>query len=196
MPEQRRAGLIVVAARPQARNQRFPAPLGVENSTGRHEGMARIYENLIADHDRHRSLLEKIAAADAGSTERQGAFDQLRIELQAHAAAEEESLYAIMLADPDLRDSARHSVAEHKEIDDKLGELVDLDGSSDDWTKAFEELRHRYLHHIDEEEEEMFPEAEQGLSAADERKAADTFEERKPEELEIAKAEQPGDDRD
>ena len=58
-----------------------------------------------------------------------------------HAAAEEESLYATMLGDPKMRDEARHSVAEHKEIDDRLGELIEMnDFASDKWTERFNKL--------------------------------------------------------
>lgn len=157
---------------------------------------ARIFEDLKSDHDKHREMLEKIAETHGDSEERRTLFEALRTELQAHAAAEEESLYAIMLGCPDLRDEARHSVAEHKEIDDLLGELCDTDMSSGAWLTKFKEMRHRYLHHIDEEEDEMFPKAAEGLSSRAERKAAETFEERKPAELELASDEMPGDDRD
>ncbi len=62
-----------------------------------------------------------------------------------------------MLANPELRDDARHSVSEHKEIDDFLGALADLDTASTEWTETFGKMRHRYEHHIDEEEERCFP---------------------------------------
>lgn len=155
---------------------------------------ARIFEDLKRDHDRHRKLLAKLG--DAEEKERRPLFEALRKELQAHAAAEEESLYATMLACPDLRDDARHSVSEHKEIDDRLGELVEADPKSDDWTETFGELRHRYLHHIDEEEEEMFPKAAEGLTDAAEKRIAEVFERRKPRELERAEEETPGDERE
>lgn len=157
---------------------------------------ARIFKDLKADHDRHRKLLEGLAGTSGDSEERRTLFEELRTELQAHAAAEEESLYATMLEDPDLRDSARHSVAEHKELDDMLGELVETDMATGAWLNKFKELRHRYLHHIDEEEREMFPEADEGLSRKEAAEAAKTFEERKPRELEIAADEMPGDARD
>lgn len=157
-------------------------------------GDARIFEDLKRDHDRHRKLLAQLSEAEA--EERGTLFEALRKELQAHAAAEEESLYATMLGCPDLRDDARHSVSEHKEIDDKLGELVDADPTSRDWTEAFDELRHRYLHHIEEEEEEMFPKASEGLTHAAEERIADVFERRKPRELERAAEEKPGDERE
>lgn len=157
---------------------------------------ARIFQDLKADHDRHREMLAKLSNTPADSDKRATQFEELRLELAAHAAAEEESLYATMLGVPELRDDARHSVSEHKEIDDFLGELSKLDIQSDDWTATFEKLQHRYLHHIDEEEEEMFPEASKVLNDLDEARLANIFEDRKPKELEIASEDKPGDDRD
>lgn len=157
---------------------------------------ARIYADLKADHDRHRALFERLEASTRGSEERRSLFEELRRELQAHAAAEEESLYAVMLADPDLRDEARHSVAEHKEIDDLLRELADIPAQDIGWITRLRQLRHRYEHHIDEEEEEMFPAAARELPKRAEDKAAKVFEERKPAELERAETEQPGDERE
>ena len=156
---------------------------------------ARIFEDLKQDHDRHRKMLSEIDQTDGGAERRQK-FEALRKELQAHAAAEEESLYATMLGIPDLRDDARHSVSEHKEIDDFLGELLEMDVDSADWEETFGKLQHRYLHHIDEEEEEMFPKAAGELSAEAEERIAKVFEKRKPRELARAAAEKPGDGRD
>lgn len=155
---------------------------------------ARIYADLKADHDRHRDLLQRIDAASGD--ERAELFEEFRVEVFAHAAAEEEALYATMLANPDLRDEARHSVSEHKEIDDYLGEIAKLDPASNEWNQRFAEMRHRYEHHIDEEEEEMFPAAAKELSDEEEARIATVFEERKPKELEIAESTEAGDDRD
>lgn len=157
---------------------------------------ARIFQDLKSDHDKHREMLEQLGKTQGASDERQTLFESLRKELQAHAAAEEESLYATMLACPELRDEARHSVSEHKEIDDFLGELLDIDMSSGAWLTKFKEMRHRYLHHIDEEEEEMFPSAAKTLSAKAEKEMARTFEARKPHELQMAEDEKPGDERE
>jgi hemerythrin HHE cation binding domain-containing protein len=155
---------------------------------------ARIFQDLKADHDRHRTLLAQIA--DTAADDRQGLFETFRIDVTAHAAAEEESLYATMLANPDLRDDARHSVSEHKEVDDYLGELVKLDFGGSEWEAKFAEMRHRYEHHIDEEEEDMFPAAADKLSDAEEARLAEVFERRKPKELERAENAKPGDERE
>lgn len=155
---------------------------------------ARIFEELKADHDRHRELLKAIAGAQG--EKRAALFEDFRIEVTAHAAAEEESLYATMLGKPDLRDEARHSVSEHKEIDDFFGEMLDLETGSPEWQAKFDEMRHRYEHHIDEEEEEMFPAAADSLSEIEQAKLGNIFGDRKPKEFEAAEEAQPGDDRD
>jgi hypothetical protein len=157
---------------------------------------ARIFADLKQDHDRQRKLLAQLGETQGASDDRKTLFETLRQELQAHAAAEEESLYATMLGRPDLREDARHSVSEHKEVDDMLGELVEMDMGQGGWLVKFKEMRHRYLHHIDEEEKEMFPTAAKDLTKADEERIAKVFESRKPRELERAANEMPGDARE
>lgn len=158
---------------------------------------ARIYADLKADHDRHRDLLKRLAATSGEGDERGRLFAELRTEIGAHAAAEEESLYATMLATPDLREDAVHAVSEHKEISDYLGELAEIDIASSAWMAKFGEMRHRYEHHIDEEEDEMFATAASDLTDRQEELLAEVFERRKPEELVRAEQHPPGeDDRD
>ncbi len=155
-----------------------------------------IFYALKNDHDRHREMFARLAETQGDSQERRSLFEKLRTELQAHAAAEEESLYATMLANPDLRDDARHSVAEHKEIEDRLAELLETNMAEGAWLLKFKELQHRYFHHIDEEEEDMFPAAAKKLSDKTETQLARTFKERKPDELDRAEKEAPGDERE
>jgi len=144
-----------------------------------------IFARLKQDHDRHRELLAQID--ETPGEQRNALFETFRVEVTAHAAAEEESLYAMMLGKPDLREDAQHSVSEHKEIGDFLEELGKLEVESPEWLEQFKAMRHRYEHHIDEEEEEMFPDAAKELTDAEEAKLADIFRERKPAELERAK---------
>ena len=156
----------------------------------------KIFARLKADHDRHRELLDRIDATQGDSDERRYLFETFRVEVTAHAASEEMSLYATMLANPELRDEAQHSVAEHKEIEDFLTELYEMDFASTGWLTRFRTMKERYLHHIDEEEEEMFPTAAEALSRKTEAEMAKVFEARKPQELARAEHELPGDARE
>ncbi len=146
-----------------------------------------IYDALIADHDKHRVLLGRIDKTRGDSAARRDLFERFRVEAAAHAAAEERSLYAAMLADAELRHDAQHSVAEHKEIEDLLAALGEMDFGSSGWLTRFRALKARYEHHIDEEEDEMFPHADKALSAATERKLAGEFRKAKPAEARRAR---------
>lgn len=145
-----------------------------------------IFERLTQDHDQHRALLAEIEAAKGPSEARQKAFERFKTEVTAHAATEEETLYATMMRLSDERHDAQHSVAEHKEIGDLIQKVVEAAADSPSWTEAFGELAHKYRHHIDEEEQEMFPKAKDAIS--DEKAAAlrAEFENRKPAEVERA----------
>ena len=149
---------------------------------------ATIFDSLKADHDRHREMLSGIDAAKGDKAKRDALFETFRIDVSGHAAAEEQTLYATMMADADMQEDARHSVSEHKEIDDMIVELCKLETDDAEWNKVFKELRTEYDHHITEEEEEMFPEAAEALSDADAERLAKVFAERKPDEMEKAAA--------
>src|SRR3546814_15465656 len=85
----------------------------------------RIFARLKADHDRHRELLDKIDATQGDSDERRDLFEAFRVEVTAHAASEEMSLNATILANPDLRHEAPPTVDEPKEIEEFHTELID-----------------------------------------------------------------------
>jgi len=138
---------------------------------------ADIFDRLKQDHDRHRDLLEKLEGA--AEKERGPLFEQLTVELKSHAAAEEQALYSTMMRKPQTTDETRHSVAEHHDIEVALNDLAATDLFSDEWTEKFKDLRHDYLHHIDEEEEEHFPDFSRYLTDADETHMRDVFERRK-----------------
>ncbi|AYJ86742.1 hemerythrin domain-containing protein [Sphingomonas paeninsulae] len=147
---------------------------------------AKIFDDLKADHDRHREVLSAIADAKGDKKTRAGLFEKFRIDVSGHAAAEEQSLYATMMMDPEMQDDARHSVSEHKEVDDMLTELYQQEVDTPEWSRKFTQMRTRYDHHITEEEEEMFPKAAEHLSDADEVRLAKVFEKRKPAESQKA----------
>jgi hypothetical protein len=153
-----------------------------------------IFARLKQDHDLHRELFARLCN-DADS--RKAQFVRLTRELKAHAAAEEQALYSTMMRKPETTEETRHSVAEHKEIDDLLNDLAATDWQGREWQEKLERLRHRYIHHIDEEEDEHFPDFARHLTDQDVQFMRMVFERRKeaeradadvtPEKLEDAK---------
>lgn len=145
-----------------------------------------IFGRLIEDHNKHRKLLAQMAETHGESDERHDLLERFTKEVKAHAAAEEMALYSTMLRKPETNDETRHSVAEHHEIEEMLNDLAATDMSSSAWLSKFETLQHRYTHHIDEEEEENFPEYEPYLTDEDRAHMRDVFERHKAEEKEEA----------
>ena len=157
-----------------------------------------IFGRLIMDHELHRDLLDALGETQGESEERAELFERLTREIKSHAAAEEQALYSTMMRKPETTDETRHSVAEHKEIEELLNDLAATPMSSGAWMSKFRTLNERYLHHINEEEAENFPDYAQYLTAEDEVYMREVFERRKqaecaaaevtPELLEEAKA--------
>tara|TARA_R110000782_G_scaffold78293_5_gene156071 strand:+ start:63211 stop:63702 length:492 start_codon:yes stop_codon:yes gene_type:complete len=145
-----------------------------------------IFSILKKDHDLHRALLEKIDATHGESDDRIRLFRQFTLEVKGHAAAEEQALYSTVMRKPRLTSEVRHSVAEHHEIEEMLNDLAATDMSSGAWLTKFREMQHRYLHHIEEEEEEHFPDFGKELTEQDEDYMGGVFERRKSAEKQDA----------
>jgi hypothetical protein len=124
-----------------------------------------IFEALRADHEIQRRLIDDLVDTVGNSDVRQGAYAQLRVELAAHAAAEERYFYVPLMESDTTQDQARHSVAEHQELDDFVEQLDGYDMSGPQWIQTARVLRERLIHHLDEEEHGVFQLAGKVLSA-------------------------------
>ncbi|MBA2650327.1 MAG: hemerythrin domain-containing protein [Legionella sp.] len=138
-----------------------------------------IFDLLIADHTKHRHILNKIEHSREFS-EIKAWVDEFLLEAQAHACAEEQALYSFLMQHPDLTGLVRHSVAEHKELEDLIEKLTDVEPLSEPWNDLFSQLQKRYLHHINEEEEDVFTAALKQLSSSEKDEMGKIFKARKP----------------
>ncbi|NHK27099.1 hemerythrin domain-containing protein [Parvularcula flava] len=148
-----------------------------------------IYTRLKKDHDTQRDLGEQIANTEGDSNERRVLWQRYKIELEAHASAEEQTFYAELMSHPEASDQTRHSVAEHKDAADLVEEIDDMDMSSPGWLTKFKQLRHDIEHHVDEEEEDVFPLAKKNIDDGRAKELASEFNDRKPAEEEKEAAE-------
>ena len=145
--------------------------------------MSDIYTAIKADHDRHRELLEILGDTHGESEKRKKAWDEFYHDVKSHAAAEEETFYSKLISKTWGQDDARHSVHEHKELDDLMEELNEMDMSSGAWLQKFKTLRHDYEHHIDEEEQDVFAKAREVIPESEIKGFGDRFLKRKKEEV-------------
>lgn len=126
-----------------------------------------LFHVLREDHDTQRALTDALVETSGDSERRRTLFTRLRDELERHAEAEERTLYRTLMGHDSTMDMARHSVAEHKELDDLLEALADTEMSSPGWLATAKQLRERVHHHVGEEETEVFPWAGRVIDEAD-----------------------------
>ena len=134
-----------------------------------------IFEALRADHEIQRDLADRLLETEGDSEERRELFDRLKVELEAHAGAEERYFYVPLMEHDLTQDKARHSVSEHKELDDFVEQLEEYDMSGSQWLQTAKELAHRLTHHLDEEEHEVFQIAGKALSEHDKQSSGEEY---------------------
>jgi len=147
--------------------------------------MPDIYSAIKADHDHHRTLLDRISETSGASEDRKKAWREFYYHVKSHAAAEEETFYSKLISKTWGQDAARHSVHEHQQLDDLMEELNEMDMSSGGWLEKFKVLRHDYEHHIEEEEDEVFARAREVIPESEIEGYGDRFNARKEEERKL-----------
>ena len=134
-----------------------------------------IYDALHESHERQRSLCRRLTRARLDRAYREALQRELRIELAAHAAAEERYLYAVILMDDLGLDASRHALHEHHEIDECVEKLHHADPEAETWSEAAKALSHQVHHHLREEETKFFQVSGRILSATQKARLAKAY---------------------
>ena len=121
-------------------------------------------EMLKADHRRVRALFQRYDRADDQAV-KQVIVAELFVELELHTQLEETVFYPAF-ADETNREGqelVEASLEAHEEIDVLVEELRGLEADQEAFAAKFHELRTKVEQHVQEEESQMFPQAEQAL---------------------------------
>lgn len=135
-----------------------------------------IFDALRKDHDTQRNLVDRLIATQGDSNERETLFEQLKVELQTHANAEERCFYIPLLEHDMTQEKSRHSIAEHHDLDELIESLEATDYSASNWLKIAKDLHHKVYHHLEEEEQEVFQMAGKVLQETQKNNLADAYE--------------------
>ena len=119
-------------------------------------------EMLKKDHRVIEELFQKYESLDGSDpAEKMTVFDEIRRALTLHARLEQEVFY------PAYRQHYRpdgispdEAVEQHKEVDRIFDRLQKIQAVSADFDAGMKELKRTVVHHVREEETEMFPSAE------------------------------------
>lgn len=142
-----------------------------------------VYQVLKQDHQNVRQIFQKIEQTASDKVrEREQLFDQLRTELIAHSHAEQRIFYSKLHDQPPTHDIVEDGIHEHEEVEKMLSKLDNIPADSDEWMSRLGELKKAVEHHVQEEEQKMFPESHKLIG----ENTAETL----AEEVQKAKAEE------
>lgn len=145
-----------------------------------------IFQVLRDDHDKQRTLSSLLTKTHGESQGREELFARLRNKLESHAGAGERYFYRVLMNYDLTQDTARHSVSEHKQIDDLIEKLAKTAAmSSSGWLPVARELSHLVTHHLDEEEQEVFQLAGKVLGEAELALLAKQYRQDREERLQV-----------
>jgi iron-sulfur cluster repair protein YtfE (RIC family) len=122
-------------------------------------GERGIFTRLKGEHREVAVLMEHCAA-----TPTMELYERVRAELLAHATAEEEVFYSALEQIPVTKELAIKSREQHDHIERILMELDPLTAGEPLWLERFNELVSEVEAHVQEEEDALFPMAEQVLT--------------------------------
>ena len=121
---------------------------------------------ILDDHERVRQLFQQFQQAD-DEQQKQQIADQVLTELTVHANLEEEIFYPAMrqkASGSEDQQMVQEAYQEHSEAKTLIQQLQGMQASDPQFTTLFQQLQQDIEHHVQEEETEMLPKAEQELS--------------------------------
>lgn len=141
---------------------------------------------LREDHEKVRALFKQYEAAGENAfKEKKEIVGQISRELDVHAKIEEEIFYQAFRNAPEEKGKkvVRESFEEHKIVKTLLGELAGMKPQDEQYDAKVTVLQEGVEHHADEEERELFPDAEELLGDEGLERLGAEMEDRKEELL-------------
>jgi hypothetical protein len=140
---------------------------------------------LKDDHVKVKKLLEELdATTERGVKTREQLFAKVRRELTIHETIEEEIFYPALKEHPKSKDLVLEAYEEHHVVDTVMAEIVDLAFDDETWGAKLTVMKENVEHHIEEEEDEMFPQARQVFDKAELEELGERMQARKQQLLE------------
>lgn len=112
---------------------------------------------LKKDHDQVKKLLKDLDdTTDRAIKTRQDLFERLKFSLTVHEQMEEAVLYPALKEHAETKEIVLEAYEEHDVVNTILGELEQTPFDDETWHAKLTVMRENLLHHIQEEEDEMF----------------------------------------
>jgi hemerythrin superfamily protein len=123
-------------------------------------------ELLRTDHQTVSELFGK-AEETKTDTQKERLFEQIRAALEAHTHIEETIFYPALEEREELKDLVTEAYEEHKQVKTLLREIGNLSDRSERFDAKLKVMQENVEHHVEEEENEMFPMVEDLFSESE-----------------------------
>ena len=121
---------------------------------------------LTEDHRDVKRLLDELEpTTERGVKTRHELYGRIKELLSVHETIEEEIFYPALRDHPKTKDMALEGYEEHDVVDSIMGELAATPVDDETWGPKAKVMIENLRHHIEEEEEEMFPAARRVFDA-------------------------------
>lgn len=121
--------------------------------------METIYDILMKEHNLVADLLQQAMRDNSKDT-----LLKIKAETDPHMAGEEKLFYPELEKKEELRELVSHAYEEHNEARSIMSELESMSESDKNLSSKIKELKESIEHHVEEEENKVFPEARKALS--------------------------------
>jgi len=118
-----------------------------------------VFQLLKKDHRKVKELFEKLEEK-GGEKTRDKLFKELATDLAVHSKVEETIVYPRLKEFEELSEMVAEAIEEHQVAEQLLEELAGMDEKNEQWEAKLTVLKEMIEHHVEEEEGELFPEAE------------------------------------
>lgn len=114
----------------------------------------------------HRQVAELFAQAEQTEDEKKKKrlFEQISTALTMHMHVEETALYPALEQHEELKDLALEANEEHRQVKTLMREIANLADGSEIFEAKLKVMKENIEHHVEEEENEMFPQMRDSLS--------------------------------
>lgn len=147
-------------------------------------------ELLKKDHDKVENLFSQIEAG-ATPAKAKTLFTNIYHELTIHAIIEEQVFYPALARFKQFEPLLKDAYQEHAEAKLAMGAISNLDSTSEEWNKKVQKLWKDIQHHVKDEEEKLFPQVQQALTAQELKVLGDELKRAKSSNLDSELLSQP-----
>lgn len=135
-----------------------------------------IVDLIVEDHKPLRRLIKILKNSEETSLEeRLQAFDEFAELLTVHAVAEELVLYKYMKESEDLRVDAFEGDVEHTLADQMVSDCKNSKDDDDLWSAKAKVLAELVEHHVNEEEQQLFPDLKKFINSEERSKLGSRY---------------------